>query len=82
MSKITVFPKQQLMTTPEKELSVKRSAYFYYLPTDIQFAREYESAYRIMQEKMNRETYITFFAEPDAISREVYVEKLKGYLAE
>jgi len=57
-------------------------AYFYYLPTDIQFAREYESAYRVMQEKMNQEAYITFFAEPDAISREVYVEKLKGYLAE
>ena len=58
------------------------AAYFYYLPTDVQFESDFEAEYLRLETMMKENSYITFFSEPDAISREAYIKKLKGFITE
>ena len=57
-------------------------AYFYYQPTDVQWSAEFEKEYLELKEVLKRYFNITFFAEPDAISWDVFVKKLKTSSAE
>lgn len=57
-------------------------AYFYYQPTDVQWMPEFEEEYLKLEGVLKRSVGITFFAEPDAISRDAFIEKLKGFVTE